>query len=378
MAHVLVLGGGFGGLAAAHALRRDLPIDHAITLLAADDRFFVGFAKLWDLVGTRPLAQGTGQLAALEEYGIRFIKAKITAIDPARRRVETSAGAFDADFVVVALGAVDGLGKVARLEGAAYDVYDADALPAMRAALGHLDAGRLLIPVLGGPYQCPPAPYEAAFLVEDHLRQRGVRARVDVVVTTPLPSPLPAAGHTVSALVAQALAERGIDLRTKHAVEAIDTAAQTVSFTGGATLDYTLALAVPQAAPPAVIAESPLAGEGGWIWPDRETARTDFAGVYAVGDCTAIEALPKAGVFAEAMGRVAAQNIVAEITGGSPARYDGAGYCFLEFAERRASALEGNFFAQPQPDVRMAEPDAQTYTRKESFESERLRAWLGR
>ena len=377
MAHIIVLGGGFGGLAAAHELRRELPEEHRVTLLAAEDWFFVGFAKLWDLVGIRPLGQGAGQLAALEDYGIRFVKARITAIDPESRRVETSAGSFDADFLVVALGAVDALGKVERLDGAAHDLYDPDALPAMRGDLASLDSGHLVIPVLGGPYKCPPAPYEAAFLLDDHLRQRGVREHVEVVVTTPLPTTLPAAGQEVSTMVARALAERGIELRTQHVVEAIDCETHTVSFAGRATLDYTLALAVPQAAPPPVVAESPLAGEGGWIWPDRETARTSFEGVYAAGDCTAVEALPKAGVFAEATGRVAARNIVAELTGADPACYDGSGYCFLEFPERRASALEGNFFTEPTPEVHLAEPDAETYARKEAFEAERLHEWLG-
>jgi len=377
MAHVIVLGGGFGGLAAAHELRRELPDEHRITLLAADHQFFVGFAKLWDLVGTRSLEGGTGSLYALADHGIHFVHASITAIDPDRRRVETSAGSFDADFLVVALGAADALGKVARLHGAAHDLYDPDALPVMRAELARLDSGRLVIPVLGSPYKCPPAPYEAAFLVEEHLRRRGGREHVEVVVTTPLPTALPVAGHEVSDMVARALAERGIELRTGHAVEAIDSEAQTVSFAGGAALDYTLALAVPQAAPPPVVAESPLAGEGGWIWPDRETARTSFDGVYAVGDCTAVEGLPKAGVFAEAMGTVAARNIVAEVTGADPARYDGSGYCFLEFPGRRASALVGNFFAEPTPEVQLAEPDAETYARKEDFEAERLREWLG-
>jgi len=377
MAHIIVLGGGFGGLAAAHELRRELPEEHRVTLLAAEDWFFVGFAKLWDLVGIRPLGQGAGQLDALEDFGIRFVKAKITAINPESRRIETSTGSFDADFLVVALGAVDALGKVERLDGAAHDLYDPDALPAMRADLAGLDAGRLVIPVLGGPYKCPPAPYEAAFLIDDHLRQREVREHVEVVVTTPLPTSLPAAGPEVSDMVAHALAERGIELRTGHAVQAIDCVTQAVSFADGSTLDYTVALAVPQAAPPAVVAKSALAGDGGWTWPDRETARTSFDGVYAAGDCTAVEALPKAGVFAEAMGRVAARNIVAEITGSAPARYDGSGYCFLEFPERRASALEGNFFAEPTPEVHLAEPDAETYARKEAFEAERLHEWLG-
>ncbi|MDA8286386.1 MAG: FAD/NAD(P)-binding oxidoreductase [Actinomycetota bacterium] len=286
MAHVIVLGGGFGGLAAAHELRQELPDEHRVTLVAADDRFFVGFAKLWDLVGTRPLEEGTGRLDALAGYGIAYVEATITRIDPERRRVETSVGAYDADFLVVALGATDALGPLDGLQGVAYDLYDPEALPAMRAALGRLDAGRLVVPVLGGPYKCPPAPYEAAFLLDEHLRRRGVRDRVEVVVTTPLPTSLPAAGSEVSDMVARALAERDIELRTGLALEAIDAEDQTLRFVGGATLSYTLALAVPEATPPVVVAESALAGNGGWIWPDRASARTRFERVYAAGDCT--------------------------------------------------------------------------------------------
>ena len=37
--------------------------------------------------------------------GVRFVQATIASIDPAARRVETDAGAFDADVMVVALGA---------------------------------------------------------------------------------------------------------------------------------------------------------------------------------------------------------------------------------------------------------------------------------
>lgn len=167
-----------------------------------------------------------------------------------------------------------------------------------------------------------------------------------------------------------------IELRTEHAVEGIDTDAGRVSFAGGATLNYTVALAVPQAQPPAAVAESAVAGDGGWARPDRYSAATGFDRVYAVGDCTAVDTLPKAGVFAEAMGRVAARNIVAEITGERPSRYDGAGYCFLEFPDRRASALEGDFFTEP-AEVTMAQPTTQGYSRKHSFERYHLRQWFG-
>lgn len=376
MAKVMILGGGFGGLAAAHELRSRLGDEHEITLVADHDRFFVGYAKLWDLVGTRPLAGGTGRLGALDAQGIRFVNARVTAIDPTRRAVETSAGYLDGDFMIVALGAGGDSEKLSAAGQGAHDLYDPDRLPTMRSELERVEGGRVVVAVLGVPYVCPPAPYEAAFLIEERLRRRGVRDSVEVVIATPMPSPLPMAGPDVNKTVADGLVRRGIDLRTGLQVGEIDTTSRVASFADGSTLGYTLLFGIPRAVPPAVIADSPLAGEDGWIWPDPETGRTAFEGVYAVGDCTAVDNLPRAGVFAEALGRAAGTSIAAEIDGGTATAYDGTGYCFLEFDGRRAAALEGDFFAKPKPILRMAEPDTETYARKEAFEAARLRTWL--
>ncbi len=374
MASILILGGGFGGLAAAHELRARLPDDHEVTVVAADDHFYAGFAKLWDLVGTRPLEQGTASLSTLNQHGIRFIQTRIATIDPSERRIETEAGSFSADFLLVALGAGPGPERFLKLQGPAHDLYDANGLPQMRADLAHLDAGTLVVTILGAPYKCPPAPYEAALLLDEHLRGRGVRDAIELVVTTPQPMTLPAAGPEISHFVAEALRDRDIELRTEQSVRAIDVDSRTVSFAADGRLEYALLLTVPQAVPPQVVVDSPLAGEGGWIQPDRETLLTRFERVYAAGDCTASPP-PKAGIFAEAEARVAARNIAAEIDGGPGDRFDGTGYCFLEFPGQRASTLEGHFFAQP-PEVRLAEPDTETFARKQAFETERLRDWL--
>ena len=287
MASILILGGGFGGLAAAHELRARLPDDHEVTVVAADDRFYAGFAKLWDLVGTRPLEQGTASLSTLNQHGIRFIQTRIATIDPSERRIETEAGSFSADFLLVALGAGPGPERFLKLQGPAHDLYDANELPQMRADLAHLDAGTLVVTILGAPYKCPPAPYEAALLLDEHLRGRGVRDAIELVVTTPQPMTLPAAGPEISHFVAEALKDRDIELRTEQSVRAIDVDSRTVSFAADGQLEYALLLAVPQAVPPQVIVHSPLAGEGGWIQPDRETLLTRFERVYAAGDCTA-------------------------------------------------------------------------------------------
>lgn len=230
--------------------------------------------------------------------------------------------------------------------------------------------------MLGLPYVCPPAPYEAAFLVDDLLRRRDVRGRVEVLVTTPMPSTLPVAGENISGYIAHALDGQGIQLHTDASVTEIDADARSVSLTNGETYNFALLLGVPQAGPPQVVSQSPLAGEDGWIWPDRDTCRTAIGGVYAVGDCTAVPNVPRAGVFAEAMGAVAGANIAAEILGGELRKYDGSGFCFLEFPGRRASTLDGQFFTDP-PVLRMAEPSTEAFRQKESFETERLRQWLG-
>lgn len=64
--------------------------------------------------------------------------------------------------------------------------------------------------------------------------------------------------------------------------------------------------------------------------------------------------LPKAGVFAHAQGEIVAQRIAAEIEGSSPAaQFTGLGYCALEAGGNLAGFADGNFFAEPSPQVRL-------------------------
>lgn len=381
MADVRVLGGGFGGLAAAHELRRLLPADDTVTVIASRDTFFVGFAKLWELSGLRPLADGTRSLSALERHGIRFVQADITAIDAAARRADTSAGTYTGDAMVIALGAGYQPKHTAMLGGHAHNLYDATALPGIKAELDALTTGTLLVSILGAPYLCPPAPFEAALLLDEWLRANGRRDQVDVVVTTPQPLTLPVAGPDASRFLAERLTERDVTVLTEHPLESIDHHAGVARFGDGRAREFRLMLGVPAAAPPPVVAASGIAAESGWITPDRQTFATRAERVYAIGDCTMVPTataqLPKAGVFAEAEGRVAAANLAAELHGGAGVSFDGNGYCFLELPGHRVAKVVGNFYAEPRPDVRLTPPDEAAFAAKQQWEQERLAAWLG-
>jgi sulfide:quinone oxidoreductase len=380
MAHVVILGGGFGGLAAVDTLRSRLGDSVDITLVDRNDRFFMGFAKLWDLAGIRALDDGSAPLSRLSDRGVNFVQAEVRAIDPEARRVETSAGAFEADALLVALGAPNNPGHVQLLRAAgAYDLYDAASLPAIHQALHSIQSGRVLVALLGQPFKCPPAPFEAVLIVDEVLRRRGVREQVEVSISTFQPMTLPVAGVDASQYVARQLDDHRIELLSGRKVVGIEGGA--VTFEDGSTFRYDVLLGVPAASPPAVIRQSALAGPNGWIEPDRQTLRTSYDRVYAVGDCTAVPTanaqLPKAGVFAAAEAEVAAANIAADLGAGSGATFDGHGFCFLELPGRRVAYVEGNFFAEPAPAVELSEADESRFARKQAYERDRLAAWLG-
>jgi sulfide:quinone oxidoreductase len=382
MVSVVILGGGFGGLAAAHELRPLLGENDQVTLIDRHDRFHMGFAKLWDLAGARALADGTRQLSRLEDRGIQFLQAAITAVDPERRQVTTERGTLTADALLVALGANANPAHLALLAGdSAHDLYDWHQLPAMRESLRAVTTGRVVVSILGVPFKCPPAPYEAALIVDGLLRQRGVRDAVDVSVTTPQAAALPVAGPDASSFVADRLADYGIELLAGHAVTSVAQDAAALTFGDGSALGYSVLLGVPGSLAPPALRETVLLGQSGWIEPDTRSLRTRFDRVYAVGDCTLIPnatgQLPKAGVFAAAEGRVAARNIAADLVGGQDASFDGRGHCFLELPGRKVAFVEGNFLAEPAPDVHITDATEERYARKQAYERDLLEAWLG-
>lgn len=377
MTDILILGGGFGGLACANRVRALLP-EASVTVVDRRDRFTVGAAKLWHVVGLRDLADSSRPLEGLDAKGIRYVNAEIHSIDASARSIGTSAGRLHGDYVVVALGAAFARQQAEMLRPPAYNLYDPAAIPDIADALAALQRGRIAICVMGVPYKCPPAPYEAAFLIDEHLRATNRRDAIGMDVYTVQPSPLPVAGEIASARVSAALSERGIGLHPEHKGVTIE--GSTARFDNGAETSFDLFLGVPAHVPPEVVAQSDLAGAKGWIEPDRTTLATSFEGVYAMGDCVAIPnavgEVPKAGVFAEAEGLIVAEQIAASEQGGAAPGFDGHGYCFLEFAGGRAAKVVGDFFADPKPDVTFTDPDEETFAAKQRFVTERLEAWL--
>ena len=380
MARTLILGAGFGGLTVATELRRLLGEGHEVVLVDRRERFFMGLRKLWEVVGIGTMDEGSRPRELLAERGIRFRQGRVTAIDPGQRAASIEGETVDADHLVIALGAEPRSDLVPGLGEHGFDAWARPSIPRLRDALEAFDGGRLAIVIAGVPYKCPPAPYELTMLLDEWLRERGLRDRTELSVSTMQPILLPNAGKEGSAWIGEQLASRGILHAAGRKVERVEE--ERVVFAEG-ELEFDLLIGVPPHRPPAVVEDSGLTGEFGWIGVDQETLETGRDGVFAIGDVTQIKLanglpMPKAGIIAELEGARVAAAIAAQLSGDPPPPpFDGSGYCFIEMGKSTASLVEGEFFAEPEPSVVVREPSASHAEEKHRFEAERLERWFG-
>ena len=123
-------------------------------------------------------------------------------------------------------------------------------------------------------------------------------------------------------------------------------------------------------------------GSSGWVGVKPRTLETEFPGVYAIGDVVHIamangKPLPKAGVFAEAMGEVVADRLAAEFAGQEPeAEFKGEGGCYLEVGGGEAMKLQGSFLVDPAPEAMLLEASPRYLQEKHAFETQRLDTWF--
>ena len=172
---VVVLGAGFGGLELTTTLSEKLGDSADVVLIDQADSFVFGFSKLDVMFGRTTAESVRHAYRDVVKPGVRFVQAKIRAIDPQQRTVETDAGRFTADVLVVALGADLHPAATPGLVEAGHEFYTVAGAFATRDVLERFDGGRVVVGVTSTPFKCPPAPSETALLVHDFLTRRGLR-----------------------------------------------------------------------------------------------------------------------------------------------------------------------------------------------------------
>jgi sulfide:quinone oxidoreductase len=372
---ILVLGAGFGGLELTTRLSESLGDDADVVLIDGAEDFVFGFSKLDVMFGRTSSDAVRHRYADVVKPGVEFVNTTIRAIDPAARRVETDAGPFEGDVLVVALGAdLDPAATPGLVEGG-HEFYTVEGAFAAREVLDRFGGGRVVVGVTSTPFKCPPAPSETALLVDDFLRTRGLRNASEVALVMPLPVPIPPSPGASEALLA-AFADRGIEWHPNQLVRGLDPARNVVLVGDDAEMPYDLFLGVPKHVVPAVVAASGMCVDG-WIPVDPFTLETRFADVYAVGDVTSV-GTPKAGVFSEGQAAVVADTLVARQRGADSAAYDGRGRCYIEFGDHQVGFVDVVFRSGETPTGVFDGPSEELAARKAEFGSSRAARWFGR
>jgi sulfide:quinone oxidoreductase len=293
-----------------------------------------------------------------------------------QRRVETDAGAFDADVMVVALGADLDPSATPGLAEAGHEFYTVDGAFAARDVLDSFGGGRVVVGVTSTPFKCPPAPSETALMLHDYLVARGLRAASEISLVMPLGAPIPPSPAASQALLAE-FAERGIGWHPDRLVRSLDPQRRVAILADGEEMPFDLFLGVPVHRVPAVVAESGMCVDG-WIPVSPLTLETAYPDVYAVGDVTSV-GTPKAGVFSERQASVVADQLIARHGRSGAARtYDGKGICYIEFGHDRVARVEVTFRSGEPPNGQFDEPSALLLADKAEFGTSRVRRWFGR
>ena len=370
-----MLGAGFGGLELVTRLSDEFGDAVDIVLVDAADGFVFGFTKLDVVFGRADAAAAIHPYADLAKPGLRFVRSTVREIDPAARRAVTDAGTFDADVMVVALGADLHPEMTPGLVEAGYEFYTVAGAFALRPVLEQFPGGRVVVGVTSTPFKCPPAPSETVLLMHDHLTARGLRDRSSISLVMPLGKPIPPSPAASEALI-QAFAERDIAWRPDRLVRALDPARKVALLSDGGEMEFDLFLGVPVHRAPRVVVDSGMT-EDGWIPVEPLTLATRFPDVYAVGDVTSV-GTPKAGVFAEGQAAVVADRIAARIRGDAQAaRYDGHGICYMEFGQDKVAKVDVTFVSGQAPHGGIEGPSMAIARDKVEFGSSRIARWFG-
>jgi sulfide:quinone oxidoreductase len=379
---VLIIGGGFGGLAAATELAKLAGSRVAVTVIDREPRFFMGFTKLWVAVGRRKAEECMHPRERLSRQGVEFILDEARGLDASRKELLTGAGPIPYDKLVLAPGLAVVPEAVPGLAEHGLNLYQMSGAEEVHAALRAFAGGDILLAVCAMPFKCPPAPYEAALLLDDFLRARGVRDKARIAIATPEPRPVPVLAPEIGNGVLAQLGAHGVDFIRQAKLARVEK--RTAHFENGTSRSFDLLIAVPpHRPPPFAAATAGLTDASGFILVDKRTLATPLPDVYAVGDAAKVTTatgafIPRAGIFAEGQAKIVARNLATEATGGRDlARFDGTGYCFLETGGGRALRVEGDFFAEPTPTATLdAAPSPENLQAKEAFEAKRIRAWF--
>ena len=287
----------------------------------------------------------------LVKPGVRFVQADDRARSTrSARRVETDAGTFEADVLVVALGAdLDPAATPGLVEGG-HEFYTVAGAFALRDVLADFDGGRVVVGVTSTPFKCPPAPSETALLMHDFLdRARACASASEISLVMPLRRADPAVAGGVRGAARRVRRARHRVAPGRAGPRRSTRRARSPCSATASELPYDLFLGVPVHRAPAVVRRVRAVRRR--LDPGRPAHAARPRSPACTRSATSpASARPKAGVFAEGQAAVVADAIIAARIRGEAAvgrRTTAAASATSSSATTRSRKVDVTFLQRP-------------------------------
>lgn len=193
---ILVLGAGTGGIIAAKELSKRVKGKARILLFEKEVKNVFAPSLLWLMVGKRKPEQIYRNTQKIAAPGLEVIIGNIEKINPEQISVLVNDREYHGDYMVVSLGTEQFADYNLNRYGC--DFYTLDGAAKFNEQLLEFKGGRIAVLVSSLPFKCPAAPYEAAMLIEDFIRKKGLCDKTELLLYVPEPGPMRVAGIGLS------------------------------------------------------------------------------------------------------------------------------------------------------------------------------------
>jgi sulfide:quinone oxidoreductase len=338
---IVIVGGGAGGIATASSL---LARKSSLSIAIIDPSDVHYYQPGWTMVGggVFEASETAKTMGSLIPRGVKWIKAAVSAFEPKDNAVileGCTVVTYDRLVVSPGLkldwGAIEGLEETLGRNGVTSN-YRYDLAPYTWQLVQELKEGRALFTQPPMPIKCAGAPQKAMYLSGDAWFRNGALKDIDIQFMN-AGGLLFGVKEYVPALM-KYVEKYDATLNFFNTLTAVDGAAKKATFKVAKpdsepteiTVDFDMMHVCPPQVAPDFIRVSPLADVAGWVDVDQATLRhKTFDNIWSLGD---VMNAPNAKTMAAARKQAptVAENIVADIKGGSPvAQYDGYGSCPL-------------------------------------------------
>ncbi|HEW81745.1 MAG TPA: NAD(P)/FAD-dependent oxidoreductase, partial [Nitrospirae bacterium] len=293
MKKIVIVGAGTGGTAVANKLRKALPRDEwAITVIDRDDNHVYQPGLLFVPFG---LCSVNSIIKSRKRYisgGIDFIIDPLKRINYEKNRVETEGGTFDYDWLIIGTGCrlapEENEGLMDEWGENAFSFYTPETAARLSNVIANFSGGKLVMSVAALPFKCPVAPIEFIFLADWYFRQKGIRDKVELTLSTPFIQCMP--NWPKGRLVMQEAARsKNITLVTDFVLSEVSREGKYIKSFKGEQVEYDLLVIVPTNVGDDVIVESGLDDGSTYVPTDKHTLKAlNHKNIYVIGDATNI------------------------------------------------------------------------------------------